>query len=164
MRILTIDPGMSTGVVYAEADDRELMILERLQVEGGLEGFVEYMRDASFAYDYTVCERFRIMSKVYRQREVEPLRIEGAMYYLTDTEVHWQYNEAMLIGGRHGSAAKNKRAADRVLKELGIWTTGSQIGDKDADDVNSAMKHLIHFLNMMDNKYVVRELERINGL
>lgn len=164
MRALVIDPGMETGVVYAEADDRELCILEKLQVTGGLQGFIEYMRDASFHYDALVCEKFRIGPKVYRQNELEPLRIEGAVYYLSDTRVTWQYNNAMLIGGASGTAAKNKRAADAVLKELGLWTTGSQIGAKDANDVNSAMKHLVHYLNMNDNKYIVKELERINGV
>lgn len=162
MRVLAVDPGMETGLVYAELGDDSLTILDRLQVTGGLEGFVEHMERVGYQSP-VVCEKFRVTPRVFRAAEVEALRIEGAVLALW-TDVVFQYNDAMLIGGRQGTRAGNKRAADDVLRKMGLWTTGSQIGRPDANDVNAAMKHLVHYLNGIDNPYVVSELERINGL
>lgn len=147
--ILVIDPGMETGFVFAEYDDDKPVEIKRAwQKQGGLDGIHNTLwdYDTHLSVQTWVFEKFRTTPRVMRADEVEALRIEGAVRLLRP-DVVMQYNGAMLLAGTdHGSAGKNKTAADNVLRKLGLWHTGKMIGAKDANDVNSAMKHLVAYL------------------
>ena len=142
-----------SGLVVAEFTPTTLpVILWKEQIPGGMEGIEKVASDESISVlDVTVCERFRMTPLARTAEQVEALRCEGAVYAWCKPVV-WQYNDQLLIGGMHDGptrekrAAANKRAADNVLQELGLWTTGKQVGYKDANDVNSAAKHLIAYL------------------
>jgi hypothetical protein len=139
--ILSIDPGMSTGIVLAEYDTLvPLTILGKWQIEGGLTGLIE--RFDPDDVDEVVAEKFSPLPRVFRLNELEPLRIEGALEAWYPV-IHWQRPVAMALAGTGGSQAENKKAADDILRAAGLWTTGSQVGCKDANDVNSATKHLV---------------------
>ena len=142
--ILSIDPGMSTGVVLAiVTDDAAPKIRAVEQIEGGLEGLDEngtmnYLRVAT----RVVCEKFhpRQMARSYRLDELEPLRIEG--WLLSRSEVLFRQAEQRHLF-KEGPEF-NKSAA--FLRWAGYWTTGSVVGCKDANDTNSAMMHLFGYL------------------
>jgi len=157
-QLLAIDPGMSTGVVWGVYSDTEPFKLEgRTQVEGGRDATRDFLEGQFSTYTRVVCEKFRALPRVYKAVELEPLPIEGVVTTLF-VDVVWQYPGAMTIGGAHGTPAKNKRAADDVLRRMGLWTTGSQIGFKDANDVNSAMKHVVAYLKGISHRPTLEAL------
>lgn len=146
--ILAIDPGMETGFVHARYDDdKPVEVIGAWQTQGGVAGAIPSLVQMSAKYlDTWVFEKFRVTPRVYKADEVEALRMEGAVL-LCRRDVVMQYNGSMLLAGSgHGTAGKNKTAADNALRRLGLWHTGKQIGAKDANDVNSAMKHLVAYL------------------
>lgn len=147
--VLVIDPGMETGFVFAEYDDDKPVTIRRAwQTKDGLEGARASLWDhaVGIGTQTWVFEKFRTGPRVYKATELEALRIEGAVRILHGNVV-MQYNGAMLLAGtNHGGPGKNKIAADNVLRKLGLWHTGKMIGAKDANDVNSAMKHLVAYL------------------
>lgn len=174
--LLTIDPGMSTGIVlgqFTEATPYER--IGRWQIEGGLEQlawWVMYHFDDdlgwwSFSKEnagfhvtdvVVVCEKFVPLPapRTFKTQELEPIRIEGALQMALETVV-WQRAGAMVLAGGD-TPAKRKRASDDVLRRLGLWSTGSQIGMKDANDVNSAQKHAIAYLRSIKHEPTMRFL------
>lgn len=158
--VISIDPGMTSGVVLADYGDMEpLRILGRYEVEGGDPGLRDWINlylDESFDGWEIVCEKFTPLPRVFKLAELEPLRIEGTVAtfaYIAGEPVHWQSNQSMLLAGTgHGGntalqrASANKKAADNVLRRIGLWTLPSEVTYKDANDVNSAMKHLLAYM------------------
>ncbi len=162
--ILAIDPGMETGFVHAEYDDdKPLSILSAHQVTGGVDGASDLLwaYGVGMSVETWVFEKFRVTPRVYKADEVEALRMEGAVKLLQPNVV-MQYNGAMLLAGSgHGSPGKNKIAADNVLRAMGLWHTGKMIGAKDANDVNSAMKHLVAYLRGIGHAPTLEALRHV---
>lgn len=86
-------------------------------------------------------------------KSVEPLRIEGYLVgedYLPDfvegaANPQWrQPGEQYFSGGT--DLASRKKASQEWMKERGLWTTGKEVGQPDADDVNSAMRHALGYM------------------
>lgn len=166
------DTGLSNGIVRATYTPDTFPVIDWvLQLEGGLYAVVDYLhsRKKHGTYpDELVAERFRPMPRVYRDNEWQSLRIEGALAMWAPGVITWQYNDQLLIGGmvstqsdRRKRAAENKRAADNVLRGLGLWRTGKDVGMKDANDVNSAMKHLVAYLRNSGHKPTIEALHEL---
>lgn len=151
-KVLSIDPGMSTGLVRAKVtDDAKPHIEWKLQVENGLEGLQDmelpfYLTDPLL--DRVVCEAFhpRPMSRSYRLDELEPLRIEGYVWGHRGDTLFRQPEQRHLF--KEGDNFAKSKA---FLQWAGYWTTGSEVGCDDANDTNSAMMHLFGYLR--DNKH-----------
>lgn len=150
MKVVAIDPGQETGIVEADLRNGTMSIVGRTQIKGGLAGLLGYDYFGcleEWEPDYIVYEKFSPLptARAYRLNELEPIRIEGAIEASPwhRTVLVPQRTMALTIAGSHGSPAANKKAADNFLRDCGLWTTGSQIGAKDANDVNAAMKHLV---------------------
>lgn len=80
----------------------------------------------------------------YRTKDLEPLRIEGAMLAM-GLEPNWVSPPQQYFSGGEGKA-KKKQAQHRWLKEKGLYVTGKMVGCDNADDVRSAIAHAIAFL------------------
>lgn len=147
--IAVFDPGMTTGYVLAEVTQTSgPVILDKQEIPGGLETAAQWSAQVGVGgIDVVVSERFRMTPMVRTSEQVEPLRIEGAIV-AWNPMVIWQYPDMMLLaGGHHGSPSRNKTAADNVLRSMGLWTLPSEVHNhKDANDINSAMKHLVAYL------------------
>lgn len=146
--IAVFDPGMTTGLVIAEfLPHIGPHITGKHEIPGGLDGMDHWAEQVGVGgIDITVCEKFRMTPRARTAVQVEPLRIEGSVHAWCKPVV-WQYPDAMLIGGMHGSPSANKRAADDVLRRMGLWTLPSEVENHpDANDINSAMKHLVAYL------------------
>jgi hypothetical protein len=163
--VMTIDPGMTTGLVLAHYGELEpLTILGKYEIEGGWNGLKHDVnfRTGMLDADEIVCEKFSPLPRVFRLNELEPLRIEGGVDALADevfygdgtirtVPIYWQVPGAMNIAGtnnggstRAQKAAANKRAADDVLRAAGLWSLPSDSPEHgDSNDINSAMKHLV---------------------
>ena len=80
----------------------------------------------------------------YKTRDLEPLRIEGAMLAM-GLEPIWTSPAQQYFSGGEGKA-KKKQAQHRWLKEKGLYVTGKMVGCDNADDVRSAIAHAIAYL------------------
>jgi hypothetical protein len=159
MKKVTVwDPGTTSGLVQAIIrDDERVEIIGKFEIPGGLEGVSELIWNGWDIFgvqeEVWVSERFRMTPRVRTAAQVEPLRIEGVIAHVAP-HVIWQYPDAMLLaGGYHGSASRNKTAADGVLRSMGLWTLPSEVDNHtDANDINSAMKHLVAYLRNSEHQ------------
>ena len=174
--LLTIDPGMSTGITLGHFD--ETTPYERLgfwQIEGGLKGLlgwldVHHVEDEFWwtffdenigFYDgdtVVICEKFVPLPapRTFKTAELEPIRIEGAVEVLLG-DVVWQRAAMMVLAGGD-TPAKRKRASDDVLRAGGLWVTGMKdLGMKDANDVISAQKHALAYLRSIKHKPTIEK-------
>lgn len=187
--LISIDPGMSTGVAVGTYSDTEPFKLTHFfQIEGGVEGFLEnvkvnhsFPRDEVGLYTRTlalpplgtlsvtliqeaenegagivferpaqvIAEKFTARGGAnaefsYRTKDLEPLRVEGAMLAM-GLDVTWVSPAQQYFSGGEGKA-KKKQAQHRWLKEKGLYVTGKMVGCDNADDVRSAIAHAIAYL------------------
>lgn len=154
--ILSIDPGMSTGLIAASVKDDKLPEIRwKEQIEGGLPGLLEIEIWEYLQKDVVICESFhpRQMARSYKLNELEPLRIEG--YLVAHVEpVFRQPEQRKLIKG------DDFIPSARFLEWAGYWTLPSElpIKPKDADDANSAMMHLFSYLRSRKHRPTVKLL------
>lgn len=151
--VMSVDPGMSTGIVVARISDEAPPVLRgRFQVEQGLSGLNEWIDLCDRAMDSVtrlVCEKWhpRPTSRVYRLDELEPVRIEGMLQTDYGDVIMFRQPEQRHLFRETETFSKSAA----FLKWAGYWTTGSEVGCKDANDTNSAMMHLFGYLR--DNKH-----------
>lgn len=161
MIIVAVDPGMSTGIACMEMDDGgNIRGWVTAQIEGGLNGLLNspWARTICEA-DEVVFEVFtpRPMARNYRSDELEPLRIEGAVRMLRiglDDETIFQRPEARSI-------LRDEPISESVnfLKYMGLHSTGKSVGQKDANDANAAMLHLVAYLRDTHNREMLTRIE-----
>lgn len=146
--LLSIDPGLSSGVTLWEyGDSKPAELLKSWQVEGGIEGFLEWNTYNDRYTDDVVVEKFTPRQSL-TLASAEPLLIEGALitlgyvppYQPGGKNVNWQHPAQMYFTGGDDLAAKKKRA-HKWLKDKGLYVTGKDVGCKDANDVRSSMLH-----------------------
>lgn len=155
-RIMSIDPGMETGVVIAEvATDARLRILRRAQITGGLSGAAARILDVAEVWEVerVVMESFspRPGARSWRLEELEPLRFEGWALGMFGT-VEFRRPEARKL--INASMAQT----DEYLRWADLWTLPSQIDRPDAKDVNSAMAHLVGYLRDQAHMPTIKSL------
>ena len=80
----------------------------------------------------------------YRTKDLEPLRVEGAMLAM-GLDVTWVSPAQQYFSGGEGKA-KKKQAQHRWLKEHDLYVTGKMVGCDNADDVRSAIAHAVALL------------------
>lgn len=178
--LLSIDPGVSTGIVLASYTDTTPVAVEQVwQVPGGLTGFKRWMSKYYNGPTYgwgvgsrvyypvrLIAERFVPLSGggfSHTSDTVEPLRIEGALRawgIMPDSydDERWQRPQAMVLASG-ATRAERKKNSDNVLRHMGLWHTGKQVGMKDANDVNSACKHLVAYLKKTGHQPTIDAIE-----
>ena len=166
---LSIDPGMSSGAcLFAWDDDAPFTPLKLWQFPlgaAGLKMFLEH-QDIRMAkgrgmtllpwfgnkkLDAVIVEKFTPRQsdgfKLTRD-SVEPLRGEGVLIGKGfEPVVEWA-EPAMqyFMGSSELPLSKKKKLSREFLKLNGLFITGSQVGNKDADDAISAELHAIAWL------------------
>lgn len=194
--VLSIDPGMSSGIVLGEfTPETPYTRLGFWQIEGGLSGLRHWLGahhedtndgtmlppwwffpaeddpDADDVLGFEndelviVCEKFspRPMARSFKLEELEAIRIEGVVEDRFEGMVTWQRPMAMVLDGRPDTTAKRKQASDNVLRKMGLWTTGKQVGLKDANDVNSAQKHAVAYLIKQKHEPTVKKILEVTS-
>lgn len=180
--LLSIDPGMRTGITLGFFDDETPYRREAYwQIDGGLPGLRKewkwhhvdhggsiYWSDAddfrsdpersnyyaSKTQTVWVVEKFvpLPMARSFKLNELEPIRIEGAIEDWVDGDVVWQRSGAMVLSGGD-TPAQRKKNSDQILKDHGFWLTGKKdLGMSDANDVNAAQKHAFGYLRSIDHR------------
>lgn len=187
--LVTIDPGLSTGVAIGTFSDTEpYNRTHAFQIEGGLRGFLD---NFWFEYDYMYADYRLEVGGTYDCRydvedempvfvaekftpragqgfshtlaSTEPLRIEGALialnlmpdYQKAEGNARWQQPAQQYFCGGSGVTEKRKRAK-AFLKEHGLYLTGKDVGQKDAEDAISATLHALAYMRSMKHMPTLR--------
>lgn len=165
--LISIDPGVSTGVIIGTYSDTEpFRVTHHFQIPGGVEGFLDHSwtDDASIqfqsgpVYDKSsseviyLAEKFSArpstqMNRSYKTHDLEPLRVEGAILALGIDPQWVSPAQQYFMGGKTlAEKLKARNAWLKEHKELGYYLTGKSVGQKDADDARSALSHCISWL------------------
>lgn len=165
--LISIDPGKSSGVIVGTYSDTEpFRVTHAFQIEGGVEGFVEFFdprySDMWFiggerllvntAETVVLAEKFTARGSAnagfsYRTEALEPLRVEGAILALGIKPTWVSPSQQYFMGGESkAEKLKNRNAWFKEHKDLGYYITGKTVGCKDADDTRSALAHCISYL------------------
>ena len=174
--LISIDPGMSTGLIAGTySDDTPFELTHAFQIEGGVEGFVmrcytDYIHvngktvsrfftprgGITLSNDLTVLvEKFTARGAAagpfaLKTDALEPLRIEGALLAM-GVPVTWvSPAQQYFIGGK--DKAEKKKRQHAWLKENGYAIMPKDLGTKDADDARSALAHCISWLRRQKHK------------
>lgn len=148
-----VDGGLSTGIALVSYSDTQPLKVEQVwQVGGGVDGFLEWRRETDLH------EHIRLItfySEKFTPRQAltldaaEPLLVEGAMVALglipsyRQDKSRYQHPAAQYFTGGTSLADKKKRS-NAWLKAHGFYFTGKDVGQKDADDARSAVRHAIN--------------------
>lgn len=147
MRVISVDPGKSTGWAFWNG-----LEFKSGQVADGYQGFWEWWDTGDFWIPRrVVCESFIISAATIRKTvNYDALSIIGGLQY-QDCQRHID-----LVLQPPAIQAQLKGGANAVLKEVGWFRTGKQIGFPDANDANSAARHLYHFMLLNDPEALKR--------
>lgn len=131
-RLVAFDPGKTTGVSLWQYDsETPLTHVGHGQIEGGLDGFLEYFypKGMFLPWDVIVSESFVLDGRTPNP-DVTPLKIEGAL------ESHAHRTGALLRLQRNNFKA---HVPDSKLKELGFYVKGMP-------HANDSMRHALAFM------------------
>jgi len=169
--IIAFDPGVSTGISMGRfSENRPFEHVNSWQVSGGLMGLIlgkyleDFREDSSGNEYHIISEKFVPLSGGgfhHTLDSVEPLRIEGALIargLMPDyPDPRWQRASSQVIkGGR--TPAERKKNSDNLLREHGMWMTGKDVWQPDANDANSATKHILWYMkNTLKHEPTIKE-------
>lgn len=143
LRILAIDPGHSTGWVIANHDWKDLHI----------ERFGQFKPTKSPTHTAIVEELEYIIREIPMLSPVLEIVVEqfdlrpGNKFLpdLTPVKVNaildWKWDN---LNYQTPAMAKTL-VTDTMLKKLGYWPTGKDVGQPDANDVRDAFRHLVYY-------------------
>lgn len=179
--VLSIDPGVSTGVaLLSYEEDSSAELVKAWQFTSGVTGLLDWvdrhMRifegDYSFspegfykpAIDWIdvdwICEKFTARNTrgfSYTTASLEPLRGEGALIALGLMPDYGASKTPQWRDPKYQYLVGGKDKADKkkrlhkFLKDSGFYVTGGMLGAADADDARSAIGHGL--------AYIARELK-----
>lgn len=84
--------------------------------------------------DVCVAEQFDLRPHNQFVANLDTVRINAILSY-EDVVDHWQT-----------PAQAKGLVSDENLKNLGMWPTGKDVGEKDADDVRDALRHALYYV------------------
>lgn len=136
--IVGVDPGESTGV--AILSDGNLVNVFQGEASDAI-SLVEIMCEhAKLKGDRLIiaCERFVSMRSGPKTHQPKAQQIAGVMDHIAEA-----YGMRCV---KQGPADAWAVASNEVLKKLGIYQRGSDVSQRDANDVNMALRHAVLFL------------------
>ena len=172
--LLSIDPGLSTGVSLISYEEGEAPVLElSWQFGGGADKIKEFIRTAHVPLRFAgsginrfglikwdspkltvIAEKFTARNTKgfsYTTASLEALRGEGVLLALdlmpdySAKEKRWRDPGLQyLVGGV--SLADKKKRQHKFLKDSGFYRTGKDFGTPDADDFRSSVAHGLNYL------------------
>lgn len=143
MRVLSIDPGKATGFALGFYDDSHPYTLEETWLtQDGIKGFREWYWNTPDNWFFEATNKFEVVVEGF------VLRQNGFLASLLGVEIIGfikgldQYDNVFWQSRTDKSFSKtNKKAADELLKEHGLWQTGKKFNHTDGRDVNDAIIH-----------------------
>jgi len=115
-KLVSVDPGVTTGVSFISYDDDSVQLEEAFQIGNGRRGFIDFLyreiKNPSMDVETFVCEDFILRPGVHGAN-IEPAFIIGAMEgILENYKVNMQ------------EAGLKKLVNDERLKKMGMFKTG----------------------------------------
>lgn len=141
MIVMAVDPGKSTGIVVAEqTKEYEYNILHYAQQSH--DTFIETVAWLNRELDnwnvhMVITEQFDLRPHNKFLADITPIKVNSVLEYICITE-------GIMLKTQTPAQVKHL-VKDQVLKNLGWWLTGKQVGCPDADDVRDAFRHLVHY-------------------
>lgn len=160
--ILSIDPGVSSGVALLSYTDETDPVLEKaFQFRGGAEALNSWIRsnlwELELLYDgpfTSICEKFSPRGSgqgfAYTSASLEPLKCEGVLVAHGLPNEYVSPPQQYFAGGK--GKAEKKRLQHRALKDMGYYVTGSMVDSPDADDTRSCIAHALSYLTRTGHK------------
>lgn len=147
-----VDGGMSTGIALVSYSDTEPLKVEQVwQVGNGVRGFLDWFWELRVQWPKGgvtwYSEKF-VPRQSLTLAASTPLLVEGAMVGLgliptyEEEPSRYGHPSAQYFTGGTSLADKKKRS-NAWLKANGFYFTGKDVGQKDADDARSAVRHAI---------------------
>jgi hypothetical protein len=137
-----VDPGRSVGVAALLNQNRFRVHQFRIDGAGGLEQVDACLNELfviALERDYRLlvgCEKFVTNRRTARlTNQPDALTVVGRVSTLSPVEVHLQ-----------AVADATRFVSNERLRAFNLWTTPAMVGQPDADDVNSAMRHAVLLL------------------
>lgn len=153
--LISVDPGVSNGIsAFSFSDTKPAELVWFAQFRGGAKALREevsqlrgYFPSETWIYEDFTARNTNGFS--YTTATLEPLVGIGVLMGLgiIDRDDPLQRCAPPLqyfAGGK--TLPEKKKAQHRWLKEKGMWVTGKDVGQPDADDVRSSMAHAIAWL------------------
>lgn len=138
MKILSLDPGGTTGVAFLSFDETSVELEKVEQVKGGLEGFIAWYLELDTPIDIIVCESFTLRPGVHGA-DLSPTYVIGALEALArGKEIVYQEPKLKPL------------CDDTRLKKMAFFQTGLR-------HANDAVRHGIIYLR---NKKHMPTLEK----
>lgn len=167
--LISIDPGQSTGLIVGTySDDTPFELTHAFQIEGGVEGFIDFLNPEYDDMWFLGGERFKVPHDLtvlvekftargaaagpfaLKTNALEPLRIEGALLAMGITPTWVSPAQQYFLPGE--SKAEKKKRQHAWLQENGYAIMPKDLGTKDADDARSACAHAISWLRRQKHK------------
>ena len=151
--IVSVDPGVSTGVVAARVEDDGSVVIDHFEqfVCDSHEDTVfkllkRIRREENWCSTEIVSEQFDLRPGNKFRADLTPVKVNAVLDY-----VHGD------IVSQTPAQAKGL-VKDQVLKNLGWWPTGKTVGQRDANDVRDAFRHLVYRLvRQYKNQWVLEK-------
>lgn len=135
MKLLSLDPGGTTGYAIVDYTDSDFKVEYSGQIKGGLAGFLE--QDAEMLelhyFDLIVCESFTLREGIYGA-DLSPVYIIGALEAL--------YQEKKIV---YQEPKLKPLCDDARLKRMGLYEAGKP-------HRNDAVRHAVIYLR--NNKHM----------
>lgn len=138
VRVMTIDAGQSTGVAIIDYPaDKPMQVVHVDQFKAGLEDTVRELVGLQKTYDPIVVaiEQFDLRPGNKFLADLTTVEVNAVLKYV------WGYDAIVWQTPAQAKGQVN----DLILKRLGLWLTGKDVGEKDADDVRDALRHNIYY-------------------
>ena len=155
--ILSIDPGLSSGVALLKYTDETAPELgQGWQFKEGAEGLREWLNSQPIHLlfgAHVIAEKFSARNNggfSYTTASLEPLRCEGLLLSRDLPDEYVQPPQQYVFGGK-GKAEKRRRQ-HKFLKDSGFYRTGKDLDAPDADDFRSACAHALSYLMRTGHK------------
>ena len=137
--VISIDPGVSTGVVVARVHDTsevEILHFDQFICDshvGTAEILVRLIDQHPGAR--IVSEKFELRPGNKFNADLTPVKVNAILDYKYPGRTTYQT-----------PAQAKGLVKDQALKNLGWWLTGKDVNYKDANDVRDAFRHLVYYL------------------
>lgn len=146
MRVMAVDPGVSTGVVVARVrSDGTVLVGGFDQFKTDVNSAVQHILTELFwsDVDVLVLEKFDLRPGNTFKADLTPVKVNAILDYVSAThpDVTWE------VVYQTPTQAKTL-IPDEALKRLDFWPTGKDVNQPDADDVRDAARHLYRYLIM----------------
>lgn len=132
--IVAFDPGAVTGIAIGMfSDEVPLTIVDvgAIQYKDMVEDFDLLLDEPA---DYIVAEVFESRSGQDHAPDLLGVRVEGLLDVAFLDRIVWR------------SPSTKSQVPDQVLKDHGLWVTGSDVDWTDGRDVNDAIIHMLGFM------------------